>query len=436
LAVFLDRAALAATLALPIFVMHGRAIAEILVSIADACFLARCVLSREWSWMRIGWVRIAMLFWGWMVVCSIPGIGAGGWLSFGQALALVRFLLLPAALEIAILRHENARRWLGWMLTASALYIAAQTLLQLVTGRDIQGFRRNGDGELTGPFQHPRAAEPLSRLLFPVLLPPLAWLLARRRFLATAVAAALTIASVAVMVLIGQRMPLLLTVFGLAISGLMLRRLRAVVAGAIVAGAMLLAASAVVSPPAFYRLVTKFSAQMDHFPDSDYGLIAGRAVVMAMDHPWLGQGYDGFRDTCMDEKYFRAPPWPGAHSADGGGPRACNIHPHNHYLEAVTDAGLPGLALFCALVGAWWLALLRGIGRDPDPLRVGLFVSAFIHEWPIASTSNFLSVELSGFFFLLLGFGLAEARAVGPNKPQVPREIAGSQPENQAKSAP
>ena len=89
----------------------------------------------------------------------------------------------------------------------------------------------------------------------------------------------------------------------------------------------------------------------------------------------------------------------------------CNIHPHNHYLEAATEAGLPGLVLFSALVLAWWAALLRGLGRDPDPLRVGLFVTALISEWPIASAGNFTSIELSGFFFLLLGYGLAEARS-------------------------
>jgi O-antigen ligase len=173
----------------------------------------------------------------------------------------------------------------------------------------------------------------------------------------------------------------------------------------------LLAASAVLSPPSFYRLVTKFSAQMEHFPDSDYGRIAGRAVVIFLDHPILGQGYDGFRNVCADQKYFRAAPWPGQHAADGGGAAACNIHPHNHYLEALSEAGFPGLLLFVALVAAWARALLRGIGGNPDPLRVGLFVGALIQEWPIASMGNFTSIELSGFFFVILGLGLAEARA-------------------------
>ncbi len=88
----------------------------------------------------------------------------------------------------------------------------------------------------------------------------------------------------------------------------------------------------------------------------------------------------------------------------------CNIHPHNHYLEAATDSGLPGLLLFCALVIAWLRALLRRLGADPDPLRVGLFVACLIQEWPLASASSFYAIEIAGVFLLLLGWGLAEAR--------------------------
>ncbi len=89
----------------------------------------------------------------------------------------------------------------------------------------------------------------------------------------------------------------------------------------------------------------------------------------------------------------------------------CVQHPHNHYMQALVESGWPGLVLFSALVLAWLQALGRGLWRAPTPLRVGLFVAALLHEWPIASTSAFSSMPLSGWFFVLLGLGLAETRA-------------------------
>ncbi len=397
----LPRLALAATLALPAFIMHGRAVAEVLIALVDLLFLIQCAWRRDWGWLRAGWVWLAGAWWAWLVLCSLPGIGIGGTRSLVQALVIGRFLVFVAALEHWVLAQQAARRWLQWVLNASALYIAAQTLLQLATGHNLQGYPRRGDGELTGPFENPRAGAPFSRLLFPTLLPAMARL-------NQAAGLVLAMAGIGVVVLIGQRMPLLLTVLGLVVAGLLLKRLRLAVAAALAAGALLLAASAVVVPPTFYRLVTKFSAQMENFPASDYGLIGARAAFIAIDHPLFGQGFDGFRNACPDPRYHRtlAPSRP-----DGGGAAICNIHPHNHYLEAVTNAGLPGLILFSALVLAWLRELGRGLWRDPDPLRVGLFVAALIQEWPLASASGFTAVEIGGWFFLMLGYGLAVTRA-------------------------
>jgi hypothetical protein len=44
-------------------------------------------------------------------------------------------------------------------------------------------------------------------------------------------------------------------------------------------------------------------------------------------------------------------------------------------------------------------------------LRWGLFIAVLIQEWPLASTSSFWDQQIGGIFLLLLGWGLAEARA-------------------------
>lgn len=405
-----ERAALGAVLLLPLFLMYGRAIADMLIGVIGALFLLDCARRRDWSWLRTPWVMVGAAWWLWLVVCSLPGIGPSGAVSLGQAVVTGRFLILAAALERYVLRGAEARAWLGRVVAACAIWIGGNALAQFATGVNIGGWPRWGDGELTGPFEKPRAAAPLSRMIFPVVLPPVFRLLGRSGVVGVAKAAGLAALTVGTMVLIGQRMPLLLTAFGLVVVALMLRRLRGVVIAALVAGSVLLAASAVVSPPSFYRLVTKFSNQMEHWGASPYGLLTGRALVIAGRSPITGRGAFGFRTGCADPVTFTGFSWQAEHAGDGGGLEGCNLHPHNHYMEALTDAGVPGLILFTTLVGLWLAALARGLGRDPDPLRVGLFVAALIQEWPISSTSSFTAMDSGGWFFLLLGWGLAEAR--------------------------
>ncbi len=401
----LDRAGLALTLALPLVLLHGRGIAEAVLILLGLLFVARCAALRDWAWLREGWVRIALAWWAWLVACSVPaGIGPAI-----QAAGLIRFLALVAALEHWTLRDPAARAWLARLLQWAAIYIALQSLLQFATGRNLYGYPRGPDGELTGPYAHPRAGPPLSRLLFPALLPVVGrWVgMVGWRPLAGML---LTLLGVAVMVLIGQRMPLLLTFLGLFITALLLPRLRGVVLFSLIAAGLLLAVAPAVAPPAFNRLVTKFSGQMQNFPDSPYGQIAARAVAIGSAHPVSGAGFDAFRRLCDDPAYFQGWPKNGV-VGDGGGAAICVQHPHNHYLQAFTESGIPGLLLFCALILAWLRGVGRGLWRDPDPLRVGLFVAVLIQEWPIASASAFSSMPLSGWFFLTVGFGLAEARA-------------------------
>jgi hypothetical protein len=66
--------------------------------------------------------------------------------------------------------------------------------------------------------------------------------------------------------------------------------------------------------------------------------------------------------------------------------------------------------LFTALVAAWAVALMRGLWADPAPLRVGLLAAFAMAFWPLASSSSAFAIEIGGLAFLLLGFGLAEAR--------------------------
>ena len=416
---WLDRVALATTMLCPIFLVHGRGLAEATIDITAVAFLLRSWLAREWGWTAQPWVRVAALWWLWLVICSLPawGLGQGGRGSFVQALATSRFLVFPAALQSWTLRTASRRRAMAWLLAASFAYIAAQLLLQAIVGVNLFGVARFHDGTLTGPYDKPRAAAPLSRLLFPTLLPAAAWLTRRRGAGGAAGAIAVLLGGLAIMVLAGQRMPLLLSGLGLVVAGLLLRRLRAPLLACIAAVPVLVAVSALVSPRSFGHLVLLFERQMRHFGGSPYGLIYARGLAIVRAEPLTGRGFDGFRTGCADPRYFHGVPPLSPAGSDGGGAGFCVQHAHNHYLQAATDAGIPGLVLFCAMVLSWLVAL--GRGREADAVmqadtvmqawRAGLFVAVLIQEWPIASASAFTNMPLGGWFFLLLGLGLSAA---------------------------
>lgn len=411
----LERTAMAALLLLPLGLLYSRAVAEIMIAITDGLFLWRSLLQRDWRWLRRPWFVLASLWWAWLILCSAPlfGLGPFGWRSLAQALMFGRFFVFVAALENAVLAAAAPRRWVYGVIAISAGWIMIEAWQQHLFGHNIFGDPRWGDGELTGPFFKPRAGAPLALLLFPSLLGPVTKLLEGHSWPRRIGGAALGLFGGATIILIGQRMPVLLTGFGVVAAAALLPRLRFWAGGGIVAGTLLLAATPVISPHTYYRLVEKFSTQMEHFGASPYGLLYQRATVMAEHHPAFGLGFDGFRYGCSDPSYFHRVAWLGwlgRVPADGGGAAACNLHPHNFYFQAAVEGGFLGLGLFTALGIAWLKRLFEGLWRDPKPLPLALFIAALLHLWPLASTDAFASMPMAGWFFLLLGWGLAEQR--------------------------
>lgn len=402
------RIALGATLALPPVLLVGRAAGDALLSLVAILFLASrfapALRGARWSWAAWPWQALALLFWGWQLGVSIA---RGDGHQIAEAIVVLRLFVFVAALEAWVLDDAAARRWFYWVMLATALWVGVECWQQYLTGTNLFGESRWDDGSLTGPLHGPRAGPTFVLLALPAFLPVLARLLDGGTKAARAAGVAGTVLMLGTQVLIGQRMPTLLLAFGLGVCAFWLPRLRLPVVVAVAAGAVLAGLAAIISPPTYAKLVVHFSHQMEHFRATQYAQLFERATAMVTTHPWAGLGFDGFRDHCMDRIYWHNLPW--FTVVDPTSPLGCSIHPHNYYLQVATGAGLPGLVLFVLLAIAWLWRLGRGAGASG--LRVGLFATAAIILWPIASTTSLFTLPNAGWVFLTIGWGLAEARA-------------------------
>jgi O-antigen ligase len=243
--------------------------------------------------------------------------------------------------------------------------------------------------------------------MWPPLLTATGKLLARRETWRRAAGCLLLALAVATLVFGGQRMPLAFTLLGLLIAAALLPALRLPVLGAIAAGAAALAVSSLVAYSAFHRIAVQFLNQLATFPQTHYGQILARGLEMARQHPLTGLGQAGFQTRCPDPAYHVG--W--APGSDGGGAGMCVTHAHNHYLQALTDGGWPGLILFILFAALIVLAAGRGLLRRPSPLRVGVFLGAALPLWPLTSGNAFTNLPIAGVWLLMAGWALAEARA-------------------------
>ena len=402
-------------LLLPLALMYARAIGDGVLSVIAVLFVIRTVAIRSWGWLKAPWTQLMLVFWVWLMFCT--------WLmgaphTLVQAAASVRFFIFVAALETWVLPYPATQRRLWWVVLGSAVWILIECWQQYVFGTNEIGWPRFGDGALTGPFRGPTAGGTYLLLFFPAFLPLCFTLLRRGKLIDKFTVAAVLILAAATMILIGQRMPALLMALGLVVSGLLFRQVRLAVILAILVSVVVLTLLPVISPPVFEKLVVHFTEQMRHFWGTPYGLIFARAVSMIQAHPGVGLGWDGFRNNCMNPAYLAGVPW--LPVSDPTSPLGCNIHPHNNWLLIATDAGLVGVALFAALV-VLWLTRIRGTtDAQANGRRAGLLVIIFVTMWPIASATSLFTVPNAGWIFLMIGWGLAEAKSGLAGGPELP----------------
>ena len=379
--------------ALPVAIALGNFASEAVLAAIAVLFVVRSVRESDFAWARQPWVAFALALWAYGVLRN--GFMDTSWQSLGVSIAWVRFIIGAAALATWVLPDPLWRRRIVISGAAAVGFMAADALLQYAIGRDIIG-RLPQSSRLTAEFPRPMVGIEIAWLFFPVLM----GLLAERM---TAQAAVFGAVCAAAILLSGERYALLLAIAYFACATLALARLRKAALWTVPAAAVILVAVYVLIPKTFQRQVTSSFAVASNLADSPYGVIWASALRIAADHPVFGVGLNRYRDVCPDPKY----------GPELAGPQhwpRCSTHPHNIYLEWLTQTGAIGLIGFVAFAGAVLLRLGRRFRSDrSDLVFAGLAITIALRFWPLASSTSFFIAWSAVPLWFLIGWAMAIA---------------------------
>ena len=368
---------------------------EFVMGAVAALFLLHSWRTSDFAWAKQGWFVCLLALWAFSLGRTLLGLSPIT--SDLIALHWIHFPIYAAALATWILPDEKSRRLLLAATIATVAFYTADCLLQFFVGRDIIGRPMYGD-RLTGVFKKPGVGTEIAWLFLPAVLG--LWQMGRG-----IAAAALAVASVLVVVLIGDRMGMLLVIAEAFLVALMMRRLRkpALIALPLIA---LLGGAAIYLRPSIYQrqVVSTYDVVIDvvsHADRSPYGVVFDTAFKMAGDHWLLGVGVHNYQAACVDERY-------GPHLVGPDQLERCQGHPHNNYLQWLTENGAIGLALYCAFA----VLILRRVaqsfpGNRDNLIFCGLVASLAMRFWPLAAGTNFYSSWSAEPLFLMVGWTLA-----------------------------
>ncbi len=387
------------TALIPVGLAIGNAAAEILLSLVVILFSVNAIKRRDFSWAKQDWVMALLALWLYGCIRSLFTDNPGKTLV--DALPWVRFILFAVALESWILIHEKWRKWLLNVGLVALSWLAADAIFQYLTGADVFGRLVTPMHRLTASYGKPIVGITLAWLFMPFLFGRLD----KKQFRLAFAFGSLTLTAI---LLSGERMALMFSLMSILLVALLAPHLRKAGVIALLVIAVGMSGLMVMKPSLYDRQVKSTIHVVANLRDSPYGVIWHSALDIIEDHPVFGIGMGNFRLICPDPRYGPD------HTKDMAYSR-CASHPHNIYLEWLTEGG--GVALFGFVLSMYLVSrrLLAHLAANRNNyLFIALAATFAMRLWPIASTTSFFHGWSAIPFWLVLGWGLVYCRVPEP----------------------
>ena len=371
----LKRVAMGLLLAFPLALLAARSVADVIVVLIGLAFLFESIRRRRWEWLRDPVILAALALWAVLNLVVSP-MAVDSAVSFERSLPWIRFLLFYAAITVWLLADRRSVKLVMWWMACVIVLVVIDCLVQAlsgvsVTGEPIKGIRLTGLlGTNIGSF--------LAKTGFPLiglLLCVYCFGSSLRRSLVISTLGLVIFLSI---LLTGERTITLLTLLSLALvllfvfisapgHRLLVARLAVLPVGVIAAVIML--------EGRIHQRLSDLIADLSHFWESPYGHLFSAAWRIFMDNPLTGVGLKNFREVCT--RYTEH----------------CHPHPHNIYLEFLSESGVFGFVFFIAFVAIIIVTFARRTIRNSiNPAAIGFFAGALlISLFPFAATQSYFS---------------------------------------------
>ena len=131
-----------------------------------------------------------------------------------------------------------------------------------------------------------------------------------------------------------------------------------------------------------------------NFDKSIYYMIYSESIKMWKDNILTGIGLSNFEYVCLNEKKYRL------NKVNYGD---CSAHPHNFYIQWLTETGIIGLLFFLIFVSSVFIKIFKNFNYLSSRIS---FISLMILFWPLMSTGSLLKNWNGVEFFFITGLSL------------------------------
>ena len=325
-----------------------------------------------------------------------------------KSILFIKYILLYFVLRFLIEKDLIDLKYFFLISAITSLFVCIDIFFQFLNGKDIFGYPATGR-KLSGPFGDELIAGGFIQRfsLFTFFLIPLFFRNILNKYIIIIIPILFLIIFTGI-ILSGNRMPLILFIFCISLILLFQKQTR-----------KFLIPFVIIFSLAFFLIFSSNKLVRDNFLNF-YGQTSQMLSIIInkdfndVSSPLYFKEFYTFYDTWLMNKYI------------GGGIKnfryfcherenlkkdqdfKCNMHPHNYYLEILTETGLIGfiiiLLAFVNIIGiTFYRKYFTNSFLKDNNLIIPFMFLFFVEIFPIKSTGSFFTTGNSTYLFLIMG---------------------------------
>ena len=369
----------------PLILLIERSPADLWLSLCGLVFFARCILLKDWDWVKFFWVRACLAFWAVCLLSSAVSVLPA--YSLGEAFVWIRFPLFAFASCFWLAKSRQI------VIAMMGITVLGMVIMTGILIAEVLIVGQQG-GRLSWPYGDLVPGNYLAKVGLPAFCVLVA-LAVSDKWPANSLAAIVSFITIILSVVTGERINFLIRACGGMLAGLIWRPKFSRYAVLVLAELLAVVIVFFAAPTIGNRFIDRFIEQLPTQNESPYYRVMHSGLVAFDTAPILGIGTGNYRILCPEIMQELAE-------------NACHPHPHNYYIQMLAETGLVGLLFGCLMIGAilWragktsWKGRCNVITATAVIVPLGFF-------FPLQSTADLFGQWNNIFMWSAIGLVLA-----------------------------
>lgn len=396
---------------IPVFLITGPFLSDFSISLIGILFLIYCIKEKNFSFFDNKYFYFFLIFWFYLIINSL--FNNFNYDSLKISFFFFRYALFVIALVALLKVNDEFIKYFFYTLFACFIILIIDGFYQYFVGENIVGFKSPNKSRVTSFFNDEMILGSYISRLWPLLFGLSIFFLKKQNKISF-IFFLVFIFSEILIFLSGERIAFFFINLSTLLIILLSKNLAKLRIYTLIFSLLGIAIITFFNPTAKIRMFDKTIHQMNFFksPNRDSGqiyiftqdhdVIYKSAYKIFLDHKIIGVGVKNYRNICKDIKYF-------VNDRD-----ACVSHPHNTYLQILTEIGLIGF-VFLAIIFLFFLKnilnhlYLKFQNKDYySDFEICVLSGIAIYLWPFIPSgnvfNNWLSIILTlNLIFLIWG---------------------------------